>query len=97
MKKIAKKATKKTTRVAGKKADAIKVEKGIPMPTKKDFQARASKYPFRTMAKGDSFALPYIKKIVSAVAAAATRAKRLGVGTFKVKKMGSTLRCWRIA
>lgn len=65
----------------------IKIESGIPMPTK---------FPFAEMKVNDSFLIPAgVNK--GTVAVYATRhAKKTGYAKFTIRKTAEGYRCWRI-
>lgn len=74
----------------------IKIEKGVPVPTKSWRKERATKYPFSTMEIGDSFFVAGDKE-ARAVQAAASRYIGLHEGVaFTTRRVKGGLRCWRI-
>jgi len=77
-------------------ANKIKIEKGIPIPDGRQSNGgREEKYPFKSMAVGDSFLFPN----------GATESSCYAIGyywsrktkqTFKVRKTDQGMRCWRV-
>ena len=68
----------------------IKVEKGIPMPTRG--RGASSKYPWHDMDVGDSFAAP----MKDPHQAAATASMRQKPKRFLARKIEGGYRIWRI-
>jgi len=67
----------------------------IPLPVRKTYNKRASKYPFGQMQVGDSF---YAEKKPSALLSAAysfRKSNDLGHWSFKVRPEGDGTRIWR--
>lgn len=81
-------------------AAAFKIERDIPLPPRKPLgrQAGVSKYPFRTMAVGDSFFVAAtgkgIRKAFSRLTSSAQAAKPF---KFSVRTLDNGVRIWRIA
>lgn len=70
------------------------IEKGIPVAHRK-WGGKDTKYPFRKMAIGDSFAYP--KKFQGRLAASATYYGKITKKRFTIRKNGNgTCRCWRV-
>lgn len=72
---------------------AFKIEKGIPIPDKKDGCGRPSIYPFQEMEVGDSFPISSTdaKKVSNAARTFGQRHGKL----FIVRKDGRRHRVWR--
>ena len=69
----------------------IKIDKNVPLPT-----PHTSKYPFRIMEVGDSFAITDTAKNVNLVRSAASNCgKRHGV-KFQVRVEEGGARVWRV-
>lgn len=72
----------------------IVVEKGVPVPKKREVKKRESRYPFDVMDVGDSFLIATdCTKVRAAAYAYAKRQNK----KFVVRKIGSAHRCWRLA
>lgn len=76
------------------------IEKSIPVPSSRKGKS-STKYPFRAMSPGDSFAVPTggestarVQRRLSVSARNAT--KRLGA-KFVTRVTGQAVRCWRVA
>ncbi len=65
-----------------------KVEKGVPPP-----ETHTSKYPFKSMAVGDSFFAPGGSRL----AIGAYAAKALGKSNYTVRSVDGGVRVWRLA
>lgn len=73
----------------------IKVEKGIPLPTKPHFAA--TYYPFDKMKVGDSFAVPkeHASTVRQRMAAINQTTGERDPRVFTSRMMGEKLRVWR--
>lgn len=72
----------------------IKIEKGVPMPPSSSGNL---KYPFRSMAVGDSFFVAG-KSVGTMAANASPAARRIGGGTkFTCRAENGGVRVWRIS
>jgi len=74
------------------------IEKGIPVPASRQF-GTATKYPFRSMDVGDSFAVPVNgdKKTQVRVAVSARIAGKRVNKQFVTRRSGEVVRVWRVA
>lgn len=79
---------------------AFKVENKIPLPSNGS-KFNRSKYPFGSMAVGDSFLIAkglsnYAPEVTQVRAASSWYGKR-NKKTFSVRRHEGTYRCWRVA
>lgn len=68
-----------------------KIERNIPVPSR---TGRPSKYPFKDMKIGDSFAAP--SSLTSSVKTCAFRFAKNKGGKFSFRVHDGKVRCWRI-
>jgi hypothetical protein len=70
---------------------AIKIEKGVPLPT------NGSKYPFAEMEVGDSFAVLIKEENKIRAAAGAYNSKHKGESRLSIRKLSdNSFRCWKV-
>ena len=78
---------------------SINIEKGVPIPERKfNFSSRESKYPLEHMEPGDSFRLPYDRRIAVRSAVSNRRKKAADeryVTRTEVRGRGRFVRVWR--
>lgn len=82
--------------VAAKKNAGIKIERNIPIPTKRLYRrgaGRPAKYPFARMKIGDSFA---VYKAQAVRAAAQKFQRKNKVHKFVIRRYEEAYRCWRV-
>lgn len=75
------------------------IEKGIPVPASRKFGENASKYPWRAMSEGDSFAVPLNgdRKTQARVSVSARKAGKCLNRKFVTRRTGEVVRVWRVA